>query len=57
MEYLVWPNGDYCEPEDLQEALLFGKSDDFELIKVEDDAELDREIRRIVNRRTPLEAL
>lgn len=55
LEYCVWPNGDWCEPEELNEWLL-DHSDDFELVTVFDEEELDDAIERVVNRRTPLDA-
>lgn len=47
MKYLVWPDGDYCDPEELAEMILYGKSDDFEIVEADDDDELERKIRKI----------
>lgn len=44
MEYCVWPDGAYCEPQDLNEMMLCGKSDDFELIDVEDEDEIHERV-------------
>ena len=38
MRYIVWPDGTYCEEEDLEEYMAFsGLSDDFEVVEEEPD--------------------
>jgi len=56
MEYLVWPDGVYCDPEELEEMILLGWSDDFEIVEADDDDELEREIHKICTGRYPLTA-
>jgi hypothetical protein len=47
-EYYVWPDGTYCEPEELTEMMYTGHSDDFEKVLVEDDEALEAEIHRVM---------
>lgn len=42
IEHLVWPDGFVCLPEELEEALLCGRSDDFELIEALDEEDAIR---------------
>lgn len=58
MEYLVWPDGDYCEPPELEEMMLCcGKSDDFEIVEVHDETQLEYELYKVRTGRYPREEL